>query len=36
VCLSLADIVIFNDGTLGDLHRRVREALAARGVSLPG
>ena len=32
--LAQADIVIVNDGTIGDLRRRVREALAARGLRL--
>ena len=32
--LALADIVIGNDGSLDDLHRRVREALARAGVIL--
>ncbi len=32
--LALADIVVDNDGTLDDLHRRLREALARAGVAL--
>jgi dephospho-CoA kinase len=35
VCLSLADVMILNDGSLQDLRRRVREALSARGIPLP-
>jgi dephospho-CoA kinase len=34
VCLSMADLVVQNDGTLSDLRRRVREALALRGIGL--
>ena len=34
-CLSLADGIIMNDGTLQDLRRRVREVLGAYGVDLP-
>jgi len=32
--LALADAVVLNDGSLADLHRRVREALARLGVSI--
>ena len=34
-CLSLADVIISNDGTIEELRRRVRLALASRGVRLP-
>lgn len=34
VCFSLADQVVQNDGTLDDLHLRVGQALAQRGVVL--
>jgi dephospho-CoA kinase len=34
VCLSLADHVIVNDGTIQDLRRSVQEVLVARGISL--
>lgn len=33
-CLSLADVIVLNDGTLQDLRLRVREALSARGIFL--
>ncbi|HEU4401214.1 MAG TPA: AAA family ATPase [Candidatus Polarisedimenticolia bacterium] len=32
--LALADLLINNDGTLEDLHRRVRQALATAGLTL--
>lgn len=35
VCLSLADVVVLNDDTIETLRQRVREALGARGVTLP-
>src|SRR5262249_54767340 len=34
ICFWLADSVVHNDGTLEDLHRRVADALAKRGVRL--
>ena len=34
VCLSLSDVVLLNDGTIEDLRRKVREALALRGIPL--
>jgi len=35
VCLSLADVVICNDGTLEELRTRSREALATLGIPIP-
>jgi len=35
VCLSLADVVICNDGSLEELRTRTREALATFGIPLP-
>jgi dephospho-CoA kinase len=32
--LALADLVVQNDGSIADLHRRVEEALARAGVTL--
>ncbi len=34
VCLSLADAIVQNDGTLPELHRRVREALRTLRIPL--
>lgn len=35
VCLSLADVVICNDGTIEQLRSRTRETLASLGIPLP-
>ena len=34
VCLSLSDVAVINDGTIPELRRKVREALALRGIPL--